>query len=168
MSSPHRNGQKPQRVPAYRSRYWRLWLWTFGIWTVLGLAQAGQYYFFPDPADGPVPLMRALGLGFGLWYTWALLWLIALPLARRFPLGSHHWRGPLALHMAAAVYFAAIKLVIDYPIIKLLYCPTPELLTFPVFLQMAFSGHVLALHPLLLGHDRRGPRARLLRQIPRG
>ena len=143
ITGPHLDGEKPQRKSADRARYWRLWLWTFGIWTVLGLAQAGQYYFFPDPQDGPVSLTRALGLGFGLWYTWALLWLIAFPLARRFPLGSNHWRGPLALHMAAAIYFSAIKLVIDYPIIKLLYCPTPEKLTFPVFLHMACSGPFL-------------------------
>jgi anti-sigma regulatory factor (Ser/Thr protein kinase) len=143
ITEPHLNGHRPRMKSAYRSRYWRLWLWTFGIWTVLGLAQAGQYYFFPDPGDGPLSLTRALGLGFGLWYTWALLWLVAFPLARSFPLGSNHWRGPLALHTAAAIYFAAIKIVIDYPIIKLLYCPTPEKLTFPVFLQMACSGPFL-------------------------
>jgi anti-sigma regulatory factor (Ser/Thr protein kinase) len=116
---------------------------TFVVWTVLGLCQAAQYYFFPDPEDGPLSWKRALGLGFGLWYTWALLWLLAFPLARRFPLGTHHWRGPLALHLVTSIYFAAIKIVVDYPIIKLLYCPTPERLTFPVFMQMAFAGPFL-------------------------
>jgi LytS/YehU family sensor histidine kinase len=78
-----------------------------------------------------------------LWYTWALLWVLAFPLARRFPLGGRHWRSRLAVHVAACVAFAAAKIVLDYPIIKLFYCPAPEELTFPVFLGMAFRDQSL-------------------------
>jgi two-component system LytT family sensor kinase len=126
-----------------RPRPWRLWVLGFSIWTLLGLREAVQSYFFPDSPAFSLSWTRALGVGFGLWYTWGLLWLLAVPLVRRFPLGPHHWRGRLALHAAACVVFAAVKIVLDYPIVKLFLCPAPERLTFPSFLEMAFADKFL-------------------------
>ena len=122
---------------------WRLYLLAFTVWTLLGLCQTAQSYFFPDSDDGPLPVWRALGIGFGLWYTWAMLWLLAYPLARRFPLGMHHLFRRLALHAVACVVFALVKISLDYPVIWFFYCPTPDTLTFPVFLKMAVSGYFL-------------------------
>ena len=133
----------PRIRPTDPPRSWRLWGVTFAIWTLLGLAQALQSYFFPDPEEVPLPWTRALCLGFGLMYSWALLWLLAFPLARLFPLGTHHLWTRLALHAAASVAIAMVKIVLDYPVIKLFYCPTPERLTFPTFLEMAFAGQFL-------------------------
>jgi hypothetical protein len=126
-----------------RPRPWRWWVLGFTVWTLLGLREALQSYFFPDSPAFTLTWTRALGVGFGLWYTWGLLWLLAFPLVRRFPLGPQHWRGRLALHAASCVVFAAVKLVLDYPVVKLFLCPTPERLTFPGFLHMAFADQFL-------------------------
>jgi two-component system, LytTR family, sensor kinase len=129
--------------PAEPSRPSRLGMVVLLVWTAIALCQAAQYYFFPDPDDGPVTGPRALGLGFGLWYTWGLLGLIAFRLSRRFSPERNRWPNWLALHMASCLGFAAVKIFIDYPIIKGLYCPRPDDLTFPVFVRMGFSGPFL-------------------------
>ncbi|HEY7329990.1 MAG TPA: histidine kinase [Gemmataceae bacterium] len=115
----------------------------FLVWTVISLVQAAQYYLFPDPEDGALSLIRALGLGFALWYTWGLLGLLVFRLSRRFPLGKHHWPTRFALHMVFCLAFVLAKFCIDYPIIKGLYCPRPDTLTIPVFARMSFGGPFL-------------------------
>ncbi len=125
------------------SRPYRIGFQVFLAWTVIAVCQAAQYYFFPDPDDGPVTLPRALGLGFGLWYTWGLLGLLAFRLSRRFPLERQHRSAHLAVHLAACFVFAFAKIFIDYPIIRFLYCPRPDELTVPVFLRMGFAGPFL-------------------------
>jgi hypothetical protein len=139
---PSGDGQAAAPRPGVAMSRWRLAVLAFAVWTLLGLCQTAQSFFFPSE-DAPLSLWRALGLGFGLWYTWAALWLLAFPLARRFPLGSRHWLGRLALHAVACVGFALVKIVLDYPIIKLFYCPKPETLTFQEFWQMAFAAMFL-------------------------
>ena len=134
------------RVDPEPSRPYRLGFQVFLAWTLISLGQAAQYYFFPDledfldSKDGPPTLTRSLGLGFGLWYTWGLLGLFAFRLSRRFPLARPHWAIHLAVHMVACLVFAFAKIFIDYPIIRGLYCPHPEILTIPVFVRMGFRG----------------------------
>ena len=132
-------------APAEFSQPFRLGLVVFLVWTAIALCQAALYRFFPDPDDHPLSLSwtRALGLGFGLWYTWGLLGLIAFRLSRRFPLERNHWSNGVALHLAFCLGFAAVKLFIDYPIIKGLYCPRPDELTLPLFLRMGFGSRFL-------------------------
>jgi hypothetical protein len=138
-----------QRTPAAVARPRRVGLLLFLIWSLVSLGTAAQYYFFPDPDDFPNPdigLMaaaRALGLGFALWYSWGLLGLFAFRLAQRFPLEAHHWPKRLAIHAVACLAFAAVKIVVDYPIIRHLYCPSPHVLTFPVFVFMGLRGPFL-------------------------
>jgi two-component system, LytTR family, sensor kinase len=121
-------------------RPFRLGLLVFVVCSLISLCQAASYYFFPDPSDGPLSLPRALGLGFALWYTWGALGLLAFRLAARFPLEAPHWPQRLAVHVAAGLAFAVVKIAIDYPIIRFLYCPRPDTLTVPVFLRMSFGG----------------------------
>jgi two-component system LytT family sensor kinase len=128
---------------AETSRPYRLGLLVFIVWTLIALCQAASYFFFPDPSDGPVAWPRALGLGFALWYTWGVLGLLAFRLTARFPLEGPHWPKRLVVHVAACLAIAAAKIVIDYPIIKFLYCPRPDALTWPVFLRMSFGGAFL-------------------------
>src|SRR5579884_3355618 len=125
------------------SRPYRLAFQVFLAWTVIALCQAAQYYFIPDPEDGPVTLTHSLGLGFGLWYPWGLLGLLAFRLSRRFPLEKHHISTHLAVHLAACLVFSLVKIFIDYPIILYLYCPRPDELTIPEFLRRAFGGPFL-------------------------
>jgi two-component system LytT family sensor kinase len=153
-------------APSENSPY-RMGLLVFFVLTVISLIQAAQYYFFFDPNDGPVPWTHALGLGFGLWYPWGLFGLFAFRLSQRFPLGKHNWPAQLALHTwlpvcphersqskhqwlkrlalhtAFCLVCAVVKIFIDYPIIRGLYCPRPEELTWPVFLRMTFAGAFL-------------------------
>jgi signal transduction histidine kinase len=109
----------------------------FAVCTLAGFCEALL------SAGAASSLARAFGLGLGLWCTWGLLWLLAYPLARRFPLGGRAWRSRLALHAAACLVFAAVKIVLDYPVIRFFYCPTPEELTFPTFLGSALRGQFL-------------------------
>ena len=109
----------------------------------LGLAESAQAYWLNPPKDAPPNGLRSLGFGLGLWCGWAVLWLIAFPLARRFPLEPHHWLGPLALHAVASAGCAFLKILLDYPSIRFCYCPTPEQLTFASFLYQAFISYFL-------------------------
>ncbi|HTU88857.1 MAG TPA: histidine kinase [Gemmataceae bacterium] len=129
-------------MPPETSRPFRLGLAVFLVWTLISLCQAAQYHFFPDPDDYPhsFPWTRALGLSFALWYTWGLLGLFAYRLSRRFPLERNHWPRRLAVHVVSCLGFAAVKIFIDYPIIRGLYCPRPDILTLPVFLRMSLIG----------------------------
>jgi hypothetical protein len=120
---------------------WRLPLAAFFVWTLLGLLQTAQLYLSGGETEAGLTAARSLGFGFGLMYSWGLLWMLAFPLALRFPLGPHQWRSQLALHAVAGVLFAAAKIFLDYPVIKLFYCPTPETLTLPLFLKDAFAGY---------------------------
>jgi anti-sigma regulatory factor (Ser/Thr protein kinase) len=134
-SSPTSTGPAAATPPP--GRWWAL---AFAVCTLLGLGESLRSYLVPSSPTNPLSLARSLGLGFGLWYAWGLLWLFAFPLARRFPLGGGGWRGRLALHAAACLAFAAAKIVLDYPVIKYFYCPAPERLPFALFLRSAFAG----------------------------
>lgn len=133
----------------------RLGLTVFLVWTLISLCQAAQYYFFFDPEDGPLTWTHALGLGFALWYSWGLLGVLIFRLSRRFPLGKHHWPSRLAVHTFACLAFAGVKIFIDYPIIRGLYCPRSDILTLPVFLRWSFTlvnvDRIRELQPLFHG-----------------
>lgn len=122
---------------------WRVGFLVFLVWTLISLLEAARYYFFPDEDRGPISWSRSLGLGFGLWYTWGLLGLLAVPLSRRFPLDAQHWPRSLLLHAAAGPAFATVKLIIDYPVIKYCYCPRPDTLTLPYLLFLGMGGPFL-------------------------
>ncbi len=138
-----------QLAPEEISRFGRLGLTIFLVCTLVALGEAAHYYFFPDPDDYPNPEygllagLRSIGLGCALWYPWGLIGLFAFRLSRRFPLEAHHWPKRLAVHMAACLIFAAVKIVVDYPTIRYLYCPRPHILTFPVFLMTGLRYHLL-------------------------
>jgi hypothetical protein len=138
-----------QLSPAEATGPLPLGLLGFLFFTLLSLGEAAHYYLLPDPGDYPNPdfglvsAMRALGVGFGLWYPWGVYGLFALRLSRRFPLETHHWPKRFAVHLAASIAVAALKLVVDYPIIRFLYCPHPEILTFPGFFLGGLRYHFL-------------------------
>ena len=115
-----------------------MWALGFAVFTVLGLCDAAEEYVQSRYENHPLSWLSALALGLGLWYTWAVLGLLVFILARRFPLGQKDWRRRLALHLAASVAVASVKIVLDYPFINYLYCPTHSL-SFGAFLGMAFS-----------------------------
>jgi two-component sensor histidine kinase len=111
------------------------------VWTLLGLCEFGQICASRVAGHRPVDWPHALALGLGLWYAWAVVWLLACRLIRALPLEPHNWRRRLAVYLAAGPVLALAKLVLDYPTIKAFYCPDPASLRFPVYYRMGLSGY---------------------------
>jgi signal transduction histidine kinase len=111
------------------------------VWTVIGIAGSVHCYFSYASLGQPLSWPRSFALGMSLWYAWAILSLIIYQWTRFLPLEAGLWPQRLALHIGAGIIFALAKLVMDFPIIKFIYCPHPELLTFPVFIRMALVGY---------------------------
>jgi signal transduction histidine kinase len=128
-------------VNAWRSRASRRHLFQAGlliaVWTVIGVAGSVHCYFSYAALGEPMRWPRAFALGMSLWYAWAILSILIFQWTRFLPLETHNWVQRLPVHIAAGIVFALIKLVMDYPIIKYIYCPHPELLTFAPFFRMA-------------------------------
>jgi two-component sensor histidine kinase len=118
-----------------------------GVWTALGLFEAGQTYFYYDYQGNPLPWWQAFAFGMALWYAWAIVAVVVVLLARRFPVEQRNWPRWLLIHVPASVLCALLKLALDYPVIELFYCPQPGLLSFGEFFRMAFPGHF---HPYVL------------------
>jgi len=83
-----------------------------GFWSLVGLAFAGQLYLTQakrgTPVDWPLALRRSLAD----WYTFAVLSLPAISLARRFPLGSAPVHLLIALHLMASVVFSLVWMLL--------------------------------------------------------
>jgi hypothetical protein len=93
------------------------------VWGMLALCEATETVFSYAARGTPVPWPRALAIGAGLWAPWALLWLVARWLVRRFPVEGRAWWWRLALHACAGVGLALVKLGMDYPTVKAFLCP---------------------------------------------
>jgi hypothetical protein len=111
----------------------------FAVWTLLGLFDASHSIIRYASAGDPVAWYNVLAMCLALWYCWAFLAFFVFRLARRYPFDGRNWPRRLALHLAACVFFAFVKMVMDYPIIWALYCPEPDKLTMLRFMRMAFN-----------------------------
>ncbi len=123
-----------------RRRLWQAGVFV-AVWTVIAIAGSVHCYFSYASLGEPVSWPRAFALGMSLWYAWAILSVVIYQWTRFLPLGAGAWPQRLALHVGAGIVFALAKLVMDFPIIKFIYCPHPELCTFPVFMGMALTGY---------------------------
>jgi len=100
----------PESPPASRASRLR-WagLGVFvALFTLLGLAFAGQLYVTRVQMDLPVTWTFALTRSLADWYTFALLSLPAIALTRRFPFGSVALPLLLALHLTASGVFSLV------------------------------------------------------------
>jgi hypothetical protein len=88
-----------------------------------------------------------MAFGLALWYAWAILSVFIFAFTRRYPIEPHTWPERLVLHLAAGIFFALVKLCMDYPIIEIFYCPAPGLTPFLGFFRVALLGHF---HPYVL------------------
>ena len=79
------------------------WLLGFLIWTGIGLAFAAQFYVSSARGGQPVSWLSAIGWSLGDWYVWALLSILVLKLARRFPLEGKQWALCLAIHLCGSL-----------------------------------------------------------------
>ncbi len=130
-----------------RAPSWARFVLAFGCWTLLGLFEASQLYLTHSSRGEDVSLARSLGMGMSLWYAWGILAVFVFKFARRFPIEQRNWPRRILLHLFAGGAFAAIRLVMDYPIIALFYCPLGLDLPFATFYKMGFTSHF---HPYVL------------------
>jgi two-component system LytT family sensor kinase len=79
------------------------WLLGFLIWTGIGLAFAAQFYVSSVKAGQPISWESAIVWSLGDWYVWALLSIVVLRLARRFPLEGKQWAICLAIHLCGSL-----------------------------------------------------------------
>jgi two-component system, LytTR family, sensor kinase len=131
-------GRQEKRI--LRRHLWQTALF-IAVWTVIGIAGSVHCYFSYAALGEPLSWPRAFALGMSLWYAWAILSVVILQWTRLWPLEANNWFQRLPVHIAAGIIFALAKLLLDYPIIKFIYCPHPELLTFPAFFRMALVGY---------------------------
>src|SRR5438045_2383272 len=111
----------------------------FAVFTLLGLFNASHSIIRYASAGDPVSWYNVLAMCLTLWYCWAFLAVFVFRLARRFPFEGRAWPRHIAVHVVACVFFACVKMFLDYPIIKTFYCPDPDSLPLLRFLRMAFN-----------------------------
>lgn len=94
--------------------YHSLWRWPllFAAWTLLAISFAAQFYISSSQAGLSVGWWQALGGALGDWYVVAVLTWPALWLARRFTFRRERWRSSVAMHLAAAVAFSGMFIVL--------------------------------------------------------
>lgn len=82
------------------------------LWSLVGLAFAGQFYLSSSLLGRSITWGQAISYSLADWYVWALLSLPIARLARRFPPEPHlPWR-TAGIHLGAAVGFALAYVVL--------------------------------------------------------
>lgn len=89
-----------------RARSWRKWVLLWAAWTLIALAFASQVNFTQARRGYIVTWKFALTTALADWYTFGVLSVPALWLARRFHFDEAGWRRGLAVHLVAGAVFA--------------------------------------------------------------
>ncbi|MBI2946511.1 MAG: histidine kinase [Verrucomicrobia bacterium] len=85
---------------------WLRWLGLFGVWTLIGLSFAHQYYVSSASFGNPVPWRHAVGHSLADWYLFAALSIPVSWLARRFAIERANWARHAVIHLAAGAVFS--------------------------------------------------------------
>ncbi len=92
---------------------WVPWSLFIGIWTVIGLAFASQFYLSSSLFGYySVTWGQAISITLGDWYVWALLSLPIMWFARRFPLHRRNWAKLAVIHTAASALVCVVYVVV--------------------------------------------------------
>lgn len=91
-----------------RARSWRKWVLLWAAWTLIALAFASQVNFTQARRGYIVTWKFALTTALADWYTFGVLSVPALWLARRFHFDEAGWRRGLAVHLVAGAVFAVV------------------------------------------------------------
>src|SRR5437016_5631810 len=81
---------------------WRKFGLIFGLWTVVVIVEAAQYYASQFVENRPFPLALAFRRACEEWYPWVLLTVVVLWVARRFELGRIGLKRWFLLHLATS------------------------------------------------------------------
>jgi signal transduction histidine kinase len=104
-------------TPSFLSHRWARFLALMGLFTVLGLIDAGQFYIHVKVIRGnTIHWEEAIAVGLGDWYLWAALSPIIFRISQRFPIDAAHWPRRLLIHLGFACLFMVIKIAMDLPI----------------------------------------------------
>ena len=82
---------------------WARWVIIWGVWTLIGLVFASQFYFAAYRSDRPVEWSYSIYLQMTWSYLWALVTPLVLWLASRFPIERHNWGRNLLVHTIASL-----------------------------------------------------------------
>src|SRR5688572_17412840 len=82
------------------------WLLAFAIWTLIGLAFAGQLYLVRAKLGDPVSWQFAIGRNLADWYVFAILSIPVWWLARHCPIERGKWPRSLFVHAVGATLFS--------------------------------------------------------------
>src|SRR5262245_54739218 len=93
------------------TKRWIRWMLAFAIWTLIGLAFAGQTYLVRAKLGDPVSWQFAIGRNLADWYVFAILSVPAWWLGRRFPIERSNWQLTLFIHLAGATLFSMCWMV---------------------------------------------------------
>ncbi len=88
------------------------WLAGFGVWTLIGLSFASQFYIYSAKAGLEVTWRQAVGFSLADWYVFALLSIPVMHLTRRFRFDAAGWPRSLALHTVASLGFSLAYMVL--------------------------------------------------------
>ncbi len=91
---------------SHGARPWRKWALWFAAWTLIALAFASQVNFTQARRGYIVTWKFALTTALADWYTFGVLSVPALWLARRFHFDESGWRRSLGVHALAGAVFA--------------------------------------------------------------
>jgi two-component system LytT family sensor kinase len=101
-----RLGGMAVRFPSW-FRAWHLAAYA-GLWTVVGLAFAGQHYLTSAKVGSPVGWGGAVAGALADWYVFGVLALPAAWLASRFSLAGPHWQLRVAVNVVAGAVFSLL------------------------------------------------------------
>ena len=97
-------------MPGKRRTWFRWWHVPAyaALWTLVGLAFAGQHYLTSAKVGAPVGWGGAVAGALADWYGFGLLAVPAAALASRFNLGGRYWRLRVAVHGVAGAVFSLV------------------------------------------------------------
>jgi signal transduction histidine kinase len=82
------------------------------LWTLIGLAFAGQFYLSSSLLGRSITWAQAINYSLADWYVWAALSVPISRLARRFPPDPLGWWRTAGIHLAAGLCFALVYVVL--------------------------------------------------------
>src|SRR5262249_43179588 len=91
--------------------------------------------------NDPQPWWSVLCMGLSLWYGWALVAQGIFFLGDRFSPEERPRLRNLFVHVCAGLACPFVKILLDYPVIKLFYCPEPGWMPLTRFYAKALPGH---------------------------